>query len=186
MTASSRRFLAASLALSASLCFGIHAQTKDPQSDRTASPSSIQSDAPDARFVKAASASGLAEVSLGKLGASQGQSQAVKAFGQQMVEDHTKANEELKTIASGKSLPLSTEPMATDAKQAAMIAGMQGTSFDAAFKKKMVEDHQKAVTLFTKESTGGTDADLKAFAAKTLPTLQHHLQMAQQLPTSAK
>lgn len=182
MIPSSRYLLAASLFLSVALCFGVSAQTKEGAADRTAA----QAGSPDARFVELASASGMAEVNLGKLGAAQGQSPTVKAFGQQMVDDHTKANEELKTIASGKSLPVSTQPMESDAKEASLIASKQGTEFDAAFKKKMVADHQKAVTLFSKESKSGTDSELKAFAAKTLPTLQHHLQMAEQLPGSSK
>lgn len=186
MTPLSRRVLAASLALTGSLCVGVHAQSADAQSPRNAPMSSALAASPDAKFVQEASASGLAEVSLGKLGASQGSSQAVKDFGQQMVTDHTKANEELKTIAAGKSLTVATEPMPSDARAAAMISSKDGAAFDAAFKTKMVADHEKAVKLFTMQSTAGKDPELKAFAAKTLPTLKHHLQMAQQLPPSSK
>jgi putative membrane protein len=186
MNVSSRSLLAAALAVSLSLGSVVQAQTNDaPQSDRAAPMSSAKSNAPDAKFVEMASAAGLAEIDLGKLGASQGQSDAVKTFGQQMVDDHTKANDELKTIASSKSIPVSTAPMANDAKAATMIGSKQGAEFDSAFKKKMVADHEKAVKLFTKESTSGKDPELKAFASKTLPTLQHHLQMAQQLPSSS-
>jgi len=63
-----------------------------------------------------------------------------------------------------------------------MIGKKDGAAFDTAFKNKMVADHQKVIKLFTQESTGGKDPDLKAFATKTLPTLQHHLEMAKQLP----
>ena len=136
----------------------------------------------DAMFVKEASAAGLAEVSLGQLGQSQGQSDQVKQFGAQMVKDHTAANQELSSIASQKGLTVSQEPMPKDAAAAKAIGAKQGAAFDSAFGKKMLMDHKKAVALFQKEANNGKDADLKAFAAKTLPTLKDHLQMAEKLP----
>jgi putative membrane protein len=162
----------------------VSAQTNEAQADRAMPTPSATSKAPDAKFVEAASAAGLAEVSLGKLGAEKGQSADVKSFGQTMVEDHTKAGDELKTIAGGKSIPVSDAPMASDTKAAAAIAKKDGTAFDAAFKQKMVADHEKVIKLFTSEASSGKDADLKAFAAKTLPTLKHHLEMAKALPGS--
>ena len=63
---------------------------------------------------------------------------------------------------------------------------MSGMDFDKAFMKQMVKDHEAAVKLFTRESERGTDADTKAFAAKTLPTLQNHLQMAKTMNDSMK
>jgi putative membrane protein len=185
MNVSSRSLLAAALAVSFALSGMAQAQTSE-QADRAGSSmSSTKSSAPDAKFVEVASAAGLAEIDLGKLGASQGQSDAVKAFGQQMIDDHTKANEELTTIASGKSIPVATAPMPNDAKAASLIGAKQGAAFDNAFKKKMVADHQNAVKLFTKEATSGKDPELKAFASKTLPTIKHHLEMAKQLPTTS-
>jgi putative membrane protein len=174
--------LATSLAMAMAFAGTVQAQTNAAQADRAAPSPSAKSNAPDALFVQEASASGLAEVELGKLGASQGQSSAVKTFGQQMVDDHTKANEELKTIASGKSIEVSAMPPPDSAKAAANMTKLSGNEFDAAFKKRMVKDHEKAVKLFSKESSSGKDAELKAFATKTLPTLQHHLEMARQLP----
>lgn len=136
----------------------------------------------DAAFVRKASASGLAEVALGQLGASQGSSADTKAFGERMVKDHTAANDELKSIASGKNMTVSPAPMAADKEAAAAMGKKSGADFDKAFAKKMVADHEKAVALFTKESTGGKDPELKAFATKTLPTLKEHLEMAKKLP----
>lgn len=136
----------------------------------------------DAAFVKAASAAGLAEVKLGNLATENGGSDGVKAFGKTMVDDHTAAGDELKTIATGKSLPVASEPMPADAKDAEMMGKKSGAAFDQAFRQKMIADHQKVIKLFTTESTSGKDADLKAFATKTLPTLKHHLEMAQKLP----
>jgi putative membrane protein len=136
----------------------------------------------DAAFVKEASAAGLAEVALGQMGASQGQSSEVKTFGQQMVTDHGKANTELKGIADTKGLQVSTSPTSKDEAASKAIGAKSGADFDKAFGQKMVMDHRKAVALFAKESTSGKDPELKAFATKTLPTLKEHLDMAQKLP----
>jgi len=161
-----RRLLAAALATAVILPGAAFAQDAASASSGHA--------AADAAFVKQASAAGLAEVALGQLGASQG-----------MVTDHTKANDELKSIASGKNLTVASAPMPADEKAAAALGKKSGDAFDQAFAKKMVADHQKAVALFTKESTSGKDPELKAFATKTLPTLKDHLEMAKKLPGAA-
>ncbi|MDF3981376.1 DUF4142 domain-containing protein [Luteibacter sp. PPL201] len=140
------------------------------------------SDKPDATFVKMASASGLAEVALGKMGAAQGGSSAVKDFGQRMVADHTAANQQLIAIASRKGVPVSQQPLPADTSAAAKMQQKSGADFDKDFKKRMVMDHEKAVALFEKEASSGDDTELKAFATQTLPTLRHHLEMAKQLP----
>lgn len=177
MSQSCSRTLRLAAVVSLSFCGVALAQAPSPASSSKAA-------APDASFVKMASAAGLAEVSLGKLGAEKGKSDEVKTFGQTMVDDHTKAGDELKTIAAAKSIPVSSGPMPADAKAAATIEKKDGAAFDAAFKTKMVADHEKVIKLFTQESTAGKDPELKSFAAKTLPTLQHHLEMAKQLPSS--
>ena len=172
-----RRLLAAALAAAVILPGAAFAQDAASASSGHA--------AADAAFVKQASAAGLAEVALGQLGASQGNSADVKQFGQQMVTDHTKANDELKSIAGSKNLTVASAPMPADEKAAAALGKKSGDAFDQAFAKKMVGDHEKAVALFTKESTSGKDPELKAFAAKTLPTLKDHLEMARKLPGAA-
>jgi putative membrane protein len=176
----SSRSIVFSAALALAMCGVTASQANDvpPTAD-----GSTMSTAADTSFVKTASAAGLAEVSLGKLAATKGQSDATKAFGQTMVDDHTKAGDELKNLASTKSIPVSTAPMPADADAATAIGEKQGAEFDAAFKAKMVADHEKVIKLFSNEASSGKDRDLKAFAAKTLPTLQHHLEMAKQLPS---
>lgn len=169
-----RRLLAAALAAAVVLPAAVMAQDHPASSSVAA--------APDAPFVQKASASGLAEVALGQLGSSQGSSADTKAFGAQMVKDHSAANDELKSIASGKNMTVAAEPMPADQKAAAAMGKKSGADFDKAFAKKMVADHQKAVALFTKESSSGKDPELKAFATKTLPTLKEHLEMAKKLP----
>lgn len=135
----------------------------------------------DAQFVKMAGASGAAEVALGKLGSTNGKSGDVQSFGRQMVTDHTAANDKLTAIAAKKGASVGS-PTAEDSKAIEQLGQLKSTDFDRAFAKKMVADHKKAVALFEKESKQGKDSDLKAFATETLPTLKHHLQMAEQLP----
>jgi putative membrane protein len=125
---------------------------------------------------------GLMEVELGRVAAQKGTSDAVKQFGQRMVDDHSKANEELMTLASSKGITLPTTLDDKHQKQLTKMSAMSGAEFDRAYSKNMLSDHKKDVSEFEKESTRATDPDLKAFAAKTLPTLQQHLQLAQALP----
>jgi putative membrane protein len=134
--------------------------------------------AADAMFIRTAAMDGMAEVEHGRLAAQNATHDEVKQFGQRMVDDHGKAGDELKTLASQKNVTLPTE---LDAKHKAMqdkLAKMKGDAFDRAYMAHMVTAHQQAVALFTKESTSGKDADAKAWAGKTLPTLQEHLKMA--------
>jgi len=135
----------------------------------------------DQAFVMETAMDGMAEVELGKLAADKAASANVKAFGQQMVTDHGKAGDELKTVAASKQITL---PSSLDAKHQATrdrLAKLSGDAFDRAYVTEMVAGHKKAVTDFTRESTSGTDSDVKAWAAKTLPTIQGHFKMAQDL-----
>jgi putative membrane protein len=135
----------------------------------------------DRRFIMEAALGGMAEVELGRLAAERGSSDAVKQFGQRMVDDHSRANSELMQLVSGKGITL---PTALDAKHQNLVAKMSklsGAAFDRAYAKEMVKDHSKAVALFEREAERGADADLKAFAQKMLPRLQEHLSMARTL-----
>lgn len=128
---------------------------------------------------------GMLEVELGRLAVQKGTSDAVKQFGQKMIDDHTNANQQLTQLASSKGITL---PTSLDAKHAAMVQkfqAMSGAAFDRAYSKQMVQDHKKDVALFQKEADRGTDADIKAFASSTLPILQGHLSMAQAMNGSA-
>ncbi len=96
-----------------------------------------------------------------------------------MVDDHSKANDELKTLAQNKNITLPTD---LDAKHKALrdrLSKLQGAQFDKAYMQAMVQDHKQDVSEFRHESTSGTDPDVKSFAAKTLPTLEDHLKLAQ-------
>ena len=128
-----------------------------------------------------AAAGGQAEVALGQLAAEKAGSQPVRQFGQQMVQDHSQANQELQAIAKQQNLTLPSKPDSASVATEQRLQTSSGTAFDSAYTRNMVRDHQKDVADFQKEATSGQDPALKAFARKYLPVLQHHLQMAQQI-----
>ncbi len=135
----------------------------------------------DRKFVMEAAMGGMAEVELGRLAAEKGASDEVRQFGRRMVDDHSKANEELMRVASSKGW---TPVAALDAKHQAetrKLSALSGEKFDKEYVKMMVKDHKKDVGEFQKEAGRGTDADIKAFASSALPTLQEHLQMIQRI-----
>ena len=135
----------------------------------------------DERFAHHVAVANMAEVELGKVAADKASSARVKEFANQMVTDHNKAGEELKGWATSKNVTL---PTALDAKHKAVrdrLVGMPAAALDRAYIEEMVKGHQQAVADFRKESTTGTDADLKAWAAKMLPTIESHYKVAQDI-----
>ena len=140
----------------------------------------------DHNFIMDAAMGGLEEVELGRVAAQQGMSAEVKQFGQRMVDDHSQANSELMTLASSKGITLPTELDQKHRAEVTKLSAMSGAEFDREYTKMMVSDHRKDVSEFEKQSTRGTDPDLKAFASKTLPTLQEHLRMAEALPDAKR
>lgn len=135
----------------------------------------------DATFARKAAAGGLAEVQAGALAREKGASERVKQFGAHMTEDHSRANEELKALAASKDIALPSTPDAAHQKAKARLESQSGQSFDRAYRSQMVDDHKKTIALFEKQVRTGKDVELKAFAAKTLPSLREHLKMAQAL-----
>jgi putative membrane protein len=135
-------------------------------------------------FVKHAAQGGMAEVSLGKLAADKATDPDVKQFAQRMVDDHSKANEELTNLATAKGMQ---PPPSPDAQQQALmdrLGKLSGPAFDRAYMQAMVGDHNHDVSEFRTFAQRGTDPDVKAWAAKTLPTLEEHQQLAK--TTAAK
>jgi putative membrane protein len=138
----------------------------------------------DETFMTKAALGGMAEVELGKLAVEKAASDEVKKFGQRMVDDHSKANDDLKTLAQNKKITL---PADMDPKEKALrdrLSKLSGAAFDRAYMQAMLADHRQDVAEFRKEANSGKDPDVKAFAAKTLPTLEEHLKMAQQTTTA--
>lgn len=195
----------------------------------------------DRKFVMEAAHGGMMEVELGRLATQKAMSDEVKQFGQRMVDDHSKANDELMQLASSKGIMMnhsmgsdSTAASSTDSKMSDSntqssgsntqasgsdnrasgsntmsgqgsnasgddakmmkkhqemvnkLSALSGAEFDRKYMEEMVKDHEKDVAAFQRESTSGSDADLKAWAAKTLPTLREHLQLARDTEAKVK
>ena len=136
----------------------------------------------DKSFLKDAAEGGNAEVSGSQVALAQSGSADVKTFAQMMVDDHGKAGTELKGLAEQKGVKVSDTPSITKKTEIKMLSERKGSSFDQHYADSIgVKDHQDTIKLFQKEVDKGSDADVKAWASKTLPTLQHHLEAAQAL-----
>src|ERR1700723_749338 len=130
---------------------------------------------PDGSFYKHAAEGGVAEVDAGLLAQDKGNSQQVKDFGAMMVKDHSAPNEKLQSLAASKNITLPSGAgvgqMATKAK----LDVLSGDAFDKSYVKSQISAHRQTIALFHKEMSSGQDADAKAFAAATLPTVRSHL-----------
>lgn len=129
----------------------------------------------DANFAMKAAQGGLTEVKAGQLAATKASNADVKAFGQQMVDDHSKANDQLKSIAQEEKMTLPTDLSGKQQSMYDKLSKLSGAEFDKAYVKAMVMDHQEDVKEFTKESNKGKDEKIKGFASQTLPIIQGHL-----------
>jgi putative membrane protein len=140
----------------------------------------------DRDFVGKAANGGIAEVELGKLARSRGSNDAVRQFGQRMVTDHGKANDELMQIAQAKNLSLSRELDTRHRHLRDRLVKLSGNDFDRAYTSETVKDHRKDVAGFKKQAIQAKDPDLRAWAAQKLPTLQEHLRLAEALDAQVK
>ncbi len=131
----------------------------------------------DLAFMNDAAPGSMAEVELGKMAASKAQNAEVKAFGQKMVEDHSKAGDELKQIAAQKKVALPPDVTPAHKQLMEKLSKVSGADFDKEYVAAMVEAHEKDVAAFENVSKTAADADVKAFATKTLPVLKMHLEM---------
>ena len=140
----------------------------------------------DKKFAKDAALGGMTEVQLGKLATQKASRDDIKQFGQKIVDDHTKANDQLKELASKENIPI---PDSLDSKHQARIdklSKLSGENFDKAFVKDQLKDHQAEIRDFSAEAQSGTDANVKTFASNVLPTLQQHLDQVKDLNKSEK
>lgn len=136
----------------------------------------------DAAFLKQAAQNGHAEVESSKLAVEKAVNPKVKSFAQHMVEDHTKANEELASLAASKGVEVPKEPSLMQKAKMKLLSTADGESFDRRYAESMgVNAHQDTVELFEKAAAEAQDPEIKDFAVKTLPKLQEHLQMAEEL-----
>ncbi|HEY6466292.1 MAG TPA: DUF4142 domain-containing protein [Candidatus Acidoferrales bacterium] len=135
----------------------------------------------DSQFAKQAAEGNYAEIKLGQLAAQDGTSKTVQNFGQRMVADHTEAENQLKTAAAKDKITLPTAVSAQDQATYKTLSKLSGQQFDKAYAQDMVKDHKVDIAKFQHEANDGKDTSIKSFASKTLPTLQTHMRMAQQM-----
>lgn len=135
----------------------------------------------DQAFATKAAEGGMAEVKLGQLAQEKGTSQAVKDFGKRMEQDHSKANDELKSAASQANINLPSQPSAQEQQTYDKLSKLSGEEFDRAYARDMVRDHMHDVRAFRQEAKSGSNQEIKNFAQQTLPTLEEHLKLARQM-----
>lgn len=134
----------------------------------------------DRLFAQLVAAGGMAEVSFGKL-AGKSDNADVKKFGDQMVRDHSKANDQLKQLADKSKIPLPQDLDEEHQRKSNELQKLKGDEFDLAYIDGQIVDHQKTIQLLEWEIDSGEDAALQHFASDSLPLIFQHLQMAQDI-----
>ncbi|WP_027798479.1 DUF4142 domain-containing protein [Paraburkholderia dilworthii] len=161
----------------------VYAQASDaPASDAPAGGTKLSP--ADQQFIQDASKSDATEIAASRIALKNSRDPRVKKFAQQMIADHTKLSRSMAALAAKKGL--ATTPSA-DSALVGKLQTLKGQQFDEAYMEQLgLEAHQRAVDLFQQESQSGTDSQLKAAAARALPIIKHHLEMAQQLAGAMK
>lgn len=165
-------------------CSVLFGQSRNDQMKKTPNNANVQK---DNEFAQKALQASQAEVNMGQLAQSRGSSQEVRDFGMMMVNDHKKANDELRELTQQRGYSnLSVKVTDMAQKDYDQLTKASGAEFDKAFVNQMVKDHEQAVDLFRKQAENGKDEELKNWAAQTLPTLEKHLEHAKRLQESVK
>ncbi len=138
----------------------------------------------DQDFVKDASTLNQKEIEFGRLGQRQASNDRVREFAQKLIDDHTKAQDELTTLARTKNVQIASQLPQEHRQMVDKMNQMQGAEFDREFIKHMIQGHERAIQQFDQQSRTGEDAQLKAFAQRQLPILRSHLQTARDLQTN--
>jgi len=153
----------------------------DTRTEKAGVPSPNQGNYQDRLFGQIAAVGGLAEVDLGKLAADKASNPGVKQFAKRMVDDHEKANRQLKSIAQKSSIPLPSKTDAEHNKTRADLEKLNGPRFDRAYLSNQTVEHQKMAQLLAWEIGQGEDAEMQRFASETLPAVLEHLRLARDL-----
>nr|WP_295926752.1 DUF4142 domain-containing protein [uncultured Dyadobacter sp.] len=149
----------------------------------------------DRTFMLNAADGGMFEVKAGELAVAKGDSMnhmvhtdsmSVKSFGQSMITDHSKANDELKTLADRREVAIPATLSTAKQQKLDSLSAASGAVFNRMYTTMMVSSHQETVSLFQSEANGGDDNELKTWASGKLPTLQHHLEMAEMMQDSIR
>lgn len=160
-------------------------KTKDTTNNASAT-GGIAVDKDDAKFATEAANGGMAEVALGKLAQQKSTNAQIKNFAAMMVTDHGKVNDELMALAKTKNITLPATVDADHQKKMDDLSKMNGKDFDKAYVDAMVDGHKKTLDLMQNGAKDNKDADLKAFAAKTAPAVQMHLDAINKIHDSMK
>jgi putative membrane protein len=175
-----------SAALAACFAAPMAAQAKEPAATMNTPAASALNKADQAIIKKMAQAN-INEVEAGKLAVSKAQAADVKAFAQQMVDDHTKALGDVTTLAQAKGVTLPTAPDAKHKAMAAKLSKLDGAAFDKAYMAQAgVSDHTMVHKALKADESRAKDADVKALAGKMLPTVEQHLHSATEMKAGAK
>ena len=169
------------LSLSAAAQYNSPSSSSSAEANQASGQNSSKLTHSEREFVRKAAEGGEAEVQLGNLAQEKASSNDVKQFGQRMVTDHTKANDQLKQLASSEGLTLPQQPNAMQKAEIARLSKLSGNKFDDAYMKMMVKDHTKDVSEFKETSKTATNPQLKEFVSSTLPTLESHLKEAKSI-----
>ena len=140
----------------------------------------------DMKFAVFAADAGIKEVELGQVAQKNASTDRVKKLAEQMVNDHSKANEELKALAVKKNITLPAKMSDKHQKDFEKLINLKGTEFDEAYIEEMIKDHEMVIKAYEKQSEKGNDPELKAWATSKLPTLKHHLEMFEQSSSATK
>lgn len=138
--------------------------------------------AADSDFANMAAQGSAAEIQMAELAIQRSKNKDVMKYARRMVKDHTKASRDLDKIATRKGMTLTRTPNSEQMQMMDQLRGASDADFDMTYIRIAgVEAHQTMLTLFQNQAGNGSDADLKRFASKTLPTVQTHLRMAQEM-----
>lgn len=183
-----KHLLSAGILAASSLMVGSafpHDATRGP-ADTTESGKTDTLSSADKEFLKKAAIGGLAEVKMGKLAAQNATRADVRKFGQRMVDDHSKINDQLKALATRKGFTPPTDLDEDHQKMLDEMSKMSGIDFDKHYVKMMIDDHEADVADFKTESTKADDAEVRTFASKTQPTLEAHLKAIKAIDAKMK
>jgi putative membrane protein len=163
----------------------ILAQTAGPAPSAASQPSAaarIKLAQSDADFLKQAAEAGAMEVEAGKIAVAKAVNTQVRGFGQQMVDEHGKANAELSALAIRKGIDVPAAPSLAQATKIKLLSSRDGAGFDRSYAQTFgVRAHRDALDLFQKAADHASDPEIKAFAAKALPALEQHFEMAKEM-----
>ncbi|NML60647.1 DUF4142 domain-containing protein [Massilia sp. RP-1-19] len=178
-----KTLLSASLVAAFAAPMALHAQA--PAGMNTPAASALNK--ADQKIVMDMARANMAEIEAGKMAVSKTQNAEVKAFAQRMIDDHTKALADVTTLAQSKGVTLPTEPDAKHKAMAAKLGKLEGEAFDREYMKQAgVADHTKVHAMLKKDSARAKDPDVKALAAKMMPTVEEHLHSAKGMPMASK